>query len=140
MQNSLFSYRYIIKSSRKRSRALSSRSRVTGVRILQSGGDLVFGPFRPRGGVICAPASAGECANAVYHPRGGQDLGRPTRLAVLLVGRRVGRRRQQYHIRVCLVCLLTRRRQPIRRGERCLTTKCRGGPPPSRPRLLSWRS
>jgi hypothetical protein len=32
-------------------------------------------PFRLINGVICAPASAGKCANAVYHPKGGQDLG-----------------------------------------------------------------
>jgi hypothetical protein len=76
---------------------------VTGVRILQSGGDPVFGPFRPRDGVICALASAGEWANAVYHPRGGQDLGPPTRLAVLLVGRRVGRWRDRPELTVVLV-------------------------------------
>jgi hypothetical protein len=32
-------------------------------------------PFRLINGVICAPAPAGKCANAVYHPKGGQDLG-----------------------------------------------------------------
>ena len=73
----------------------------------------LFSVRSARDGVICALASTGECANAVYHPRGGQDLGPPTRLAVLLVGRRVGRRRDRPEQTVVLAVGTGREKQRV---------------------------
>ena len=58
-------------------------------------------------------------------PGGGEDLGPPTRLAVLLVGRRVGRRRDRPELTVVLVVGAGREEQRV--GARFGTAAQRSG-------------
>src|SRR4029077_15084 len=61
-------------------------------------------------------------------PGGGQDLGPPTPLAVLLVGRRVGRRRDRPELTVVLVVGAGREEQRV--GARFGTAAQSQGPQP----------